>query len=67
MPHNFLPPTPRKWTRRLTKRWEELAVNDSVIIDRTGAQSLRAFLQRRGFRCVQKRQESGKVRVWRVA
>lgn len=70
MPHNYLPPPPRKWTRRLTKKWEELAVNDSVIIDRTGAQSLRAYLQRKGFKCVQKKIEKrtdDKVRVWRVA
>lgn len=70
MPHNYLPPPPRKWTRRLTKRWHELAVNEPVIIDAVGAQSLRQFMVRQGWKCVQqkmKKSPDGKVRMWRTA
>lgn len=59
-------PAPRVYTKRRTKRWDDLKPGESVIIDEAGVSALRSFMDRHGWKAVQKKQESGKVRIWRA-
>lgn len=60
-------PLPRPYTKRRTKRWDELQPGDSVIIDEEGSSALRSFIERRGWTAVQQKQPDGKVQIWRQA